>query len=51
MSVAYLNGQFLLIAEARISVLDRGVIGDGVPGPVAKRLRQLYLDFARRTAV
>ena len=31
--------------------IDGHVIGDGVPGPVAMRLRQLYIDFARRTAV
>lgn len=31
--------------------IDGGIIGDGVPGPVATRLRSLYIDFARRTAV
>lgn len=31
--------------------IDGQLIGAGVPGPVAMRLRQLYIDFARRTAV
>ena len=31
--------------------IDGQPIGAGVPGPVAMRLRQLYIDFARRTAV
>lgn len=31
--------------------IDGAKIGDGTPGPVATRLRQLYIDFARRTAV
>lgn len=31
--------------------IDGEPIGDGCPGPVASRLRQLYIDFARRTAV
>ncbi|MDI1294672.1 MAG: D-amino-acid transaminase [bacterium] len=31
--------------------IDGQVIGDGTPGPVAMRLRALYIDFARRTAV
>lgn len=31
--------------------IDGQVIGDGRPGPVAMRLRALYIDFARRTAV
>jgi D-alanine transaminase len=31
--------------------IDGQPIGRGVPGPVAMRLRQLYIDFARRTAV
>lgn len=31
--------------------IDGQVIGEGTPGPVATRLRQLYIDFARRTAV
>jgi D-alanine transaminase len=31
--------------------VDGVKIGDGLPGPVAKRLRALYLDNARATAV
>lgn len=31
--------------------IDSQPIGDGTPGPVAMRLRALYIDFARRTAV
>ncbi|MDX3899166.1 MAG: D-amino-acid transaminase [Sphingobium sp.] len=31
--------------------IDGKLIGDGMPGPVAQRLRELYIDFARRTAV
>ncbi|MFZ2995269.1 D-amino-acid transaminase [Sphingobium sp.] len=31
--------------------IDGQMIGDGMPGPVAMRLRALYIDFARATAV
>ncbi|AMK24998.1 MULTISPECIES: D-amino-acid transaminase [unclassified Sphingobium] len=31
--------------------IDGQPIGDSTPGPVAMRLRALYIDFARRTAV
>lgn len=31
--------------------IDGQPVGDGVPGPVAMRLRSLYIEFARRTAV
>lgn len=31
--------------------VDGQAIGDGAPGPVANRLRELYVDFARKTAV
>lgn len=31
--------------------IDGEQIGDGKPGPVATRLRQLYIDFATKTAV
>lgn len=31
--------------------IDGQTIGAGVPGPVAMRLRALYIDFARRTSV
>jgi D-alanine transaminase len=30
--------------------IDGAKVGDGVPGPVAKRLRELYISQARRTA-
>lgn len=30
--------------------IDDQQIGDGIPGPIATRLRALYIDFARRTA-
>jgi D-alanine transaminase len=30
--------------------IDGQVVGEGVPGPVAKRLRDLYISGARRTA-
>ena len=31
--------------------IDGQPVGDGTPGPVATRLRELYIDFARRTAI
>ena len=31
--------------------IDGQTIGEGIPGPVAMRLRQLYIDFGRQTAV
>ena len=31
--------------------IDGQTIGDGTPGPVAMRLRQLYIDFAQKTGV
>lgn len=31
--------------------IDGKTIGNGLPGPIATRLRQLYIDFSRRTAV
>ena len=30
--------------------VDGAIVGDGVPGPVAKRLRELYISQARRNA-
>jgi D-alanine transaminase len=33
-----------------VVAIDGAPIGAGVPGPIAKRLRALYLDFARATA-
>jgi D-alanine transaminase len=34
-----------------VVTIDGQPIGDGRPGPVATRLRALYIDFARRSAV
>ncbi len=34
-----------------VVAIDGKMIGDGIPGPVAMRLRTLYIDFARQTAV
>jgi D-alanine transaminase len=34
-----------------ITAVDGSKVGDGRPGPVTQRLRSLYLDHARRTAV
>lgn len=34
-----------------ITSIDGKPVGDGLPGPMIKRLRQLYLENARRTAV
>lgn len=31
-----------------VIAIDGAAVGDGSPGPVARRLRALYLDFARR---
>lgn len=31
--------------------IDGHIIGDGTPGPIATRLRSLYIEFARSTAV
>jgi D-alanine transaminase len=31
--------------------IDGKVIGDGKPGPMATRLREIYVDFARATGV
>ncbi len=33
-----------------ITAIDGHALGDGLPGPRARRLRQLYLDFARATS-
>ena len=45
---------FFTAASAFVSPvvkIDGAVIGDGRPGPVTTRLRRLYLDHARRTAI
>ncbi|EPX86821.1 D-amino-acid transaminase [Salipiger mucosus] len=31
--------------------IDEAVLGDGAPGPVAKRLREIYLDESRKAAI
>jgi D-alanine transaminase len=31
--------------------IDGAVLGNGKPGPVARRLREIYLDESRKTAV
>ena len=34
-----------------VVTIDGQPIGDGTPGPIATRLRALYIEFARRTAI
>ncbi|WP_455918681.1 D-amino-acid transaminase [Ensifer canadensis] len=34
-----------------VTRIDGKPVGDGVPGPMVKRLRELYLENARRTAI
>jgi len=31
--------------------IDGAALGNGTPGPVSKRLREIYLDESRKTAV
>ena len=31
--------------------IDGVVLGDGVPGPIAKRLREIYISHARASAI
>ncbi|RMH41152.1 MAG: D-amino acid aminotransferase, partial [Alphaproteobacteria bacterium] len=31
--------------------IEGGPVGDGRPGPVARRLRDIYIDEARRSAI
>jgi D-alanine transaminase len=31
--------------------IDGASLGDGTPGPVATRLREIYIDESRKTAV
>jgi D-alanine transaminase len=33
-----------------VVTIDGAPVGDGKPGPVAKRLREIYIDFARTTS-
>ena len=39
-----------LFVQAVVSI-DGRTIGNGTPGPMTKRLREIYVDFARATAV
>jgi D-alanine transaminase len=34
-----------------VVTIDGNAVGDGKPGPIATRLREIYVDFARATAV
>lgn len=34
-----------------VTTIDGKPVGTGKPGPLVKRLRELYLDYARRTAI
>jgi D-alanine transaminase len=33
-----------------VVTIDGAPVGDGKPGPVANRLREIYIDFARTTS-
>jgi D-alanine transaminase len=46
---AFITGAGTLVLP--IVRIDGKPVGDGQPGPVAKRLRRLYIEEARRTAV
>ena len=46
---AFITGAGTLLLP--IVSIDGRPVGDGKPGPVAKRLRQLYIEEARRTAL
>jgi D-alanine transaminase len=45
---AFMTGAGALVTP--VVAIDGRPIGDGVPGPVAKRLRRLYIEVARRSA-
>ncbi len=45
---AFITGAGTLVLP--VTRVDGAVLGNGEPGPVAKRLRQLYIDEARRAA-
>ena len=34
-----------------VVAIDDATIGNGTPGPIARRLREIYLDEAERTAI
>ncbi|HVN00549.1 MAG TPA: D-amino-acid transaminase [Caulobacteraceae bacterium] len=46
---AFITGAGTLLLP--IVSIDGRAVGDGTPGPVAKRLRRLYIEEARRTAI
>ncbi len=46
---AFITGAGTLVLP--IVSIDGKAVGDGKAGPVAKRLRRLYIEEARRTAV
>lgn len=46
---AFITGAGTLVLP--ITAIDGAKVGDGAPGPVAKRLRDLYISHARRTAL
>jgi len=46
---AFITGAGTLVLP--IVKIDGHVVGDGAPGPVAKELRRLYIEEARRTAI
>ncbi len=46
---AFITGAGTLVMP--VVRIDGATVGGGVPGPVAKRLRQLYIEEARRTAL
>jgi D-alanine transaminase len=46
---AFITGAGTLLLP--IVKIDGHMVGDGAPGPVAKRLRRLYIEEARRTAI
>jgi D-alanine transaminase len=45
---AFITGAGSLVLP--VIAVDGALVGDGAPGPVAKRLRRLYIDEARRNA-
>ena len=46
---AFITGAGALVLP--VVKIDGAIIGNGKPGPVAKRLRHLYIEAARRTAL
>ena len=46
---AFITGAGTLVLP--VIAVDGKPVGDGVPGPVAARLRRLYIERAKQTAV